>query len=223
MAVNDKRPVILRTVIALLVIGVFAWSTYPLQERDFYQTFLSVLKKADNPEAQKLVENAKALQKQSPDMFDSNALLKAANDKGVLLSDMAKLPAADDNRDSISALRKLTSASIRRGIDLAGGVEFMMELVPDQDFLDRVAAMDAKSKSEASERMTEEFNRYRDLAIEVLRKRLESNHIFESEIAPAGGRFISLKAPITSKDEKSQLKDLKNAAPGWQSAARYWW
>ena len=154
MAVNDKRPVILRTVIALLVIGVFAWSTYPLQERDFYQTFLSVLKKADNPEAQKLVENAKALQKQSPDMFDSNALLKAANDKGVLLSDMAKLPAADDNRDSISALRKLTSASIRRGIDLAGGVEFMMELVPDQDFLDRVAAMDAKSKSEASERMT---------------------------------------------------------------------
>ena len=27
-------------------------------------------------------------------------------------------------------------------------------------------------------------------------------------IAPAGGRFVSLKAPITSKDEKAQLKDL---------------
>ena len=208
MAVNDKRPVILRTVIALIVIGVFTWSTYPLQERDFYQTFLSVLKKADNPDARKLVENAQALQKKSPDMFDSNALLKAANDNGVLLSDLARIPAAEDNRDSISALRKLTSASIRRGIDLAGGVEFMMELVPDQDFLERVGALDAKSKEEASTRMTEEFNRYRDLAIEVLRKRLESNHIFESEIAPAGGRFISLKAPITSKDEKSQLKDL---------------
>ena len=208
MAVNEKRPVILRTVIALIVIGVFAWSTYPLQERDFYQTFLSVLKKADDPAAKKLVESAQNLQKKSPDMFDSNALLKAANDKGVLLSELTTLPAAEDNRDSISALRKLTSASIRRGIDLAGGVEFMMELVPDQDFLDRVAAMDAKSKDEASERMTEEFNRYRDLAIEVLRKRLEANHIFESEIAPAGGRFISLKAPITSKDEKSQLKDL---------------
>jgi len=208
MAVNDKRPVILRTVIALVVIGVFAWSTYPLQERDFYQTFLSVLKKADNPSAKKLVSDAQALQKKSPDMFDSNALLKAANDQGVLLSDLANLPPADDNRDSISALRKLTSASIRRGIDLAGGVEFMMELVPDQDFLNRVGALDSKSKTEASERMTEEFNRYRDLAIEVLRKRLESNHIYESEIAPAGGRFISLKAPITSKDEKSQLKDL---------------
>ena len=208
MAVNDKRPVILRTVIALLVLGVFAWSTYPLQERDFYKTFLSVLKKADDPAAKKLVDNAQALQKKSPDMFDSNALLKAANDSGVLLSDMAKIPAADDNRDSISALRKLTSASIRRGIDLAGGVEFMMELVPDQDFLDRVNAMDSQSKDEASKRMEEEFNRYRDLAIEVLRKRLESNHIFESEIAPAGGRFISLKTPITSKDEKSQLKDL---------------
>ena len=208
MAINEKRPVILRTVIVLLVLGVFAWSTYPLQERDFYQTFMSVLKKADDPAAKKLVDNAQALQKKNPEMFDSNALLKAANDSGVLLSDVAKIPAADDNRDSISALRKLTSASIRRGIDLAGGVEFMMELVPDQDFLERVKAMDSKSKDEAAQRMEEEFNRYRDLAIEVLRKRLESNHIFESEIAPAGGRFISLKAPITSKDEKSQLKDL---------------
>ena len=208
MAINDKRPVILRTIIVLIVIGVFAWSTYPLQERDFYQTFLSVLKKADDPAAKQLVDNAKALQAKSPDMFDSAALLKAANDKGVLLSEVAQIPAADDNRDAISSLRKLTSASIRRGIDLAGGVEFMMELVPDQDFLDRVNNMDAKSKEEANQRMEEEFNRYRDLAIEVLRKRLESNHIYESEIAPAGGRFISLKAPITSKDEKSQLKDL---------------
>jgi len=208
MAINEQRPVILRTVIALLVIGVFAWSTYPLQERDFYQTFLSVLKKADDPAAKQLVDNAKALQAKSPDMFDSAALLKAANDKGVLLSDLSKIPAVEDNRDAVSSLRKLTSASIRRGIDLAGGVEFMMELVPDQDFLDRVNNMDAKSKEEANQRMEEEFNRYRDLAIEVLRKRLESNHIYESEIAPAGGRFISLKAPITSKDEKSQLKDL---------------
>lgn len=208
MAVNEKRPVILRTVIALIVIAVFAWSTYPLQERDFYETFLSVLKTAGNPEGSKLVNDAKALQAKSPDMFDSNALLSAANTNGVLLSDLAAIPAAEDNRDAISSLRKLTSASIRRGIDLAGGVEFMMELVPDQDFLDRVGALDAKSKEEANTRMDEEFNRYRDLAIEVLRKRLESNHIYESEIAPAGGRFISLKAPITSKDEKSQLKDL---------------
>ena len=73
MAVNDKRPVILRTVIALIVIGVFAWSTYPLQERDFYQTFLSVLKKADDPEAKKLVESAQNLQKKSPDMFATTA------------------------------------------------------------------------------------------------------------------------------------------------------
>lgn len=208
MAINEKRPVVLRTVIALIVIAVFAWSTYPLQERDFYQTFLSVLKKADDPAAKNLVEEAKKIQKTSPDMFDSNALLKAANDKGVLLSELTTLPPADDNRDAISSLRKLTSASIRRGIDLAGGVEFMMELVPDQEFIDRVNAMGSEDKKEAGERVEEEFNRYRDLAIEVLRKRLESHHIFESEISPAGGKFISLKAPVTSKEEKSQLKNL---------------
>ncbi len=208
MAVNEKRPVLLRTVIALIVIGVFAWSTYPLRERNFYDTFLSILKTPGDPAGRKLVEDAQELQRKSPEMFSSNALLSAANANGVLLSDVSKLPKADDNRDAISSLRKLTSASIRRGIDLAGGVEFMMELVPDQDFLDRVAAAGSESKDEANERMDSEFNRYRDLAIEVLRKRLEANHIFESEIAPAGGRFISLKAPITSKDEKSQLKDL---------------
>lgn len=208
MAANDKRPVLLRTMIALIVIGVFAYSTYPLQEKDFYETFLTTLKEAGNPAAQKLVENARTRQTRDPELFASNALLAAANDDGVLLTDLLNIPKADDNRDAISALRKKGSASIRRGIDLNGGVEFMMELVPDQDFLERAAASGKESEAEAGERMGKEFNRYRDLAIEVLRKRLESHRIFESEISPAGGRFISLKAPITSKDEKSQLKDL---------------
>ena len=216
MPMQDKRPVLLRTIIVLVVIGVFAYSTYPLQERNFYETFLTALKKADTPEtgrkiadeAQALVDDARARQTKDPSLFDSNALLAAANDKGVLLTDLVNIPPADDNRDAISALRKKGSASIRRGIDLNGGVEFMMELVPDQDFLERVASTGKESQAEAQERMDSEFNHYRDLAIEVLRKRLESHHIFESEIAPAGGRFVSLKAPITSKDEKSQLKDL---------------
>ena len=213
---QEKRPVLLRTVIALIVIGVFAFSTYPLQERNFYDTFLATLKKAGDPAqqstiadgARKLVNDAKTRQAKDPSLFDSNALLAAANDEGVLLSDLLNIPPADDNRDAISVLRKKGSASIRRGIDLNGGVEFMMELVPDQDFLNRVAATGKESEAEANERMDKEFDHYRDLAIEVLRKRLESNRIFESEIAPAGGRFVSLKAPITSKDEKSQLKDL---------------
>ena len=71
MAINEKRPVILRTVMALLVIGIFAWSTYPLQERDFYTTFMSVLKKPNDPQAQSLVNKAKELQKESPVLFDA--------------------------------------------------------------------------------------------------------------------------------------------------------
>ncbi|MBE6369422.1 MAG: protein translocase subunit SecD [Lentisphaerae bacterium] len=198
MAINDKRPVILRTVIAIIVIGVFAWSTYPLQERDFYKTFLSVLKNPDDVQGKKLVDEAQQLQKASPDLFDTNALLQAANKNGVLLSDITKIPPADHNADAISSLRKLTSASIRRGIDLAGGVEFMLKLVEDK-------SLRAEDSGELS---TEEFNRYRDLAIEVLRKRLEKEHIYETEIAPAGSDFISLKAPITSKSEKAKLQNL---------------
>ncbi len=196
MAINEKRPVILRTVIALLVIGIFAWSTYPLQERDFYTTFMSVLKKPNDPQAQALVDKAKAIQNESPDVFDAKALMTAADDNGVLLSEIANIPEADNNGDAVSSLRKLTSASIRRGIDLAGGVEFTLRLVQDNE------------DASVQEMSAEDFNSYRDLAIEVLRKRLENNKIFESEIAPAGDRLISLKVPITSKSEKMQLQNL---------------
>ena len=39
----NKKPVILRSVFALLVLGVFIFSMYPLQERDFYDTFKELL------------------------------------------------------------------------------------------------------------------------------------------------------------------------------------
>ena len=109
MPMQEKRPVLLRTIIVLVVIGVFAYSTYPLQERNFYETFLSALKKADKPEAgqkiaaeaQSLVDDARARQAKDPSLFDSNALLAAANDKGVLLTDLVNIPPADDNRVDI--------------------------------------------------------------------------------------------------------------------------
>ncbi|MBQ9803699.1 MAG: protein translocase subunit SecD, partial [Lentisphaeria bacterium] len=140
-----------------------------------------------------LIEDAKKLQQQDPELFDAKALVMAADNKGVMISEIAKLPdEASNNADAASSLRKLTSASIRRGIDLAGGVEFTLRLEQDAD----------------AEISDDEFDRYRDVAIEILRKRLENNKIFESEIAPAGSKLISLKVPITSKSEKMQLQQL---------------
>ena len=41
----DKRPVILRTLITLVVVAVFASAIHPLFERDYYVTFLGLLVK----------------------------------------------------------------------------------------------------------------------------------------------------------------------------------
>ena len=99
----------------------------------------------------------------------------------------------------IAHARKLSAGSIRLGIDLNGGAEFLLELEPNE------TGSDAAKKRKDIE---ENFERYRDVAIETLRTRLESENIFESEISPAGGNLISLRVPIVSKEEKSRLERL---------------
>lgn len=206
----NKKPIILRTIIAAVVILVFALSMIPLAERPFYDTFKSMVKK-DTAVADALINDAKAIQEKNADIYPSQALLTAATNKGVEMKKMiAENKNIEDNRDVIGAIRKNAASSIRLGLDLAGGVEFMIELVPDEDFLKKLDTIkdDENTKVETRERMENEFSRYRDMAIEILRKRLEANKIFESEIAPSGSRYISLKAPIVSKDEKVQLLNL---------------
>ena len=201
MALNEKQPILLRTVLAVIVIAVFAWSIHPLQERDFYATFMSLLKNPADAQGKKLVDKAKSIQaeaaKENKEIFSPQALSEAAKSEGVMLADVANIKDADTNDDAVNSVRKLSSASIRRGIDLAGGVEFTLRLQPQTD---------ADGKAQAF--TAEEFNHYRDVAIEVLRKRLENEKIFESEIAPAGGDLISLKVPITSQAEKKKLQNL---------------
>ena len=176
MALNEKQPILLRTVLAVIVIAVFAWSIHPLQERDFYATFMSLLKNPADAQGKKLVDKAKSIQaeaaKENKEIFSPQALSEAAKSEGVMLADVANIKDADTNDDAVNSVRKLSSASIRRGIDLAGGVEFTLRLQPQTD-----------ANGKMQEFTAEEFNRYRDVAIEVLRKRLENEKIFESEIS----------------------------------------
>ena len=205
----NKRPWMLRTAIAVIVILVFVCSMYPLTQRDFYETFRKLLADPKDPVAEQLIQDAKAMQAKNPELFASQALLAATEAKGIVLKDHLKDKSLADNRDVMSRIRKDASSSIRLGLDLNGGVEFMLQLIPDQEFLDRLGK-DAGGKDRAAveERMTSEFNRYRDIAIEILRKRLEGQKIYEAEISPSGDRYVSIKAPIVAKDEKVKLLNL---------------
>ena len=209
----NKRPILLRTILFLAIILIFFSEISPLKPLDFYDTFKSLLKTPDNPTAVKLIEEAKAAQKEDKNIYDSIALLDAADKSGIELKDLidAKGNKLEVNRDVIALIRQKASSSIRLGLDLNGGVEFLLELVPDADFLKTVREDSAKNKDsveDAKKRLEDRFQYYRDLAIETLRARMESQKIFEAEISPAGGHYVSLKVPVVSSDEKQKLLEL---------------
>ena len=103
----NKKPLILRTLITLVVVLVFAAAMYPLTERDYYDVFRSMLKNPDDPVAAELIAEAKRLENADPNnkLFQSQALLDAADNKGVSLKEMVKEDGLQHNKDVISAIR----------------------------------------------------------------------------------------------------------------------
>ncbi len=195
----------LRTFLVLGVIAVFACAIHPLKPLDFYETFTASLKAdADAKKVESVIAHARAVQKQRADLYPAAAVLASADAQNIELKELTVFEQAFDNSEVVSNIRKRASSSIRLGLDLNGGVEFVLDLKPDYAAL----AASGVSYDEAQKKLKENFREYRDLAMEALRKRLESQNIFESEIAPFAATALSLKAPIVSKDEKDKLQKL---------------
>lgn len=204
----SKKPVLWRTLFTAVIVLIFALSIYPLTPPDFYKTLNGMITyKGDKETIEKdkaLIDNviklAKEKQVADKSIYPSIALDLALIEKGVDLTHFIKGKNVNNNKDVISMVRKNASSSIRLGLDLNGGAEFLLELIPDKE-----VDADGKSKAETAEK---NFDRYRDIAIEILRNRLEGQNIYETEISPAGSKFISLRVPIVSKDEKVKLENI---------------
>ena len=192
----ERGSLIFRTVVVAIVVTVFAWSMHPLVQRDYYEVFESVVADGHIARAEQLVDAARSLQDERKELYPSQALeiVSGADD----LTKMVKVRGDfQDNRDVLSMVRKRASSSIRLGLDLNGGVEFILEL-QQLDNLDPDTVREIENN----------FKRYLDVAREILRKRLEADKIFEAEIAVSGERNIVLRAPVVSKDEKAKLLNL---------------
>ena len=167
----------LRTFIVLGVIAVFAYAMHPLAPQDFYKVFRTVLKDdMSKLQGEKLIADAQKLQ-QKDKSNPAAALLKAAEKKDVDLQSLTTIDGVSDNSEVISRVRQRASGSIRLGLDLNGGVEFILGLQPDSDAL----AAAGVSQEEANRKLSENFNEYRDLAMEALRKRLEKQNILKAK------------------------------------------
>ena len=193
----EKRPVLLRTLLCLVVIAIFSYAMYPLAPRDYFETFTSLLKDKKDPKAAELIKDAKKRMKENPDLFESQALQAAADESNVNLVPMVKGKDLQNNADVMSLIRKKASSKIRLGLDLHGGVEFYLKMVPDKN-----------RSAEEQEEIKNDFDRHRDAAIEQLRSRLEQMRIFEAEFAPSGSEHIVLRAPIVTNDEKAKLRNV---------------
>lgn len=194
----------IRTAIVLIVIAVFALAIHPLTPRDFYQTLRKTINAGDAAGIEEMIADAQRRQQERPDLLPAAAMLEAADAAGVELKTLTGMTEAVDNSDVIGMVRKRASSSIRLGLDLNGGVEFVLNLIPDGEAL----AAGGFTPAEAERRVRENFSEYRDLAMEALRRRLESQNIHETEITPFGSRGLSLKAPLVSRDEKDKLRKL---------------
>ena len=86
----NKKPVILRSVFALLVLGVFLFSMYPLGQRDFYDTFREILSDPSSKVASELIEAAKAKYAKGEAPSNSAALEVVAAEKGIQLPSLVK-------------------------------------------------------------------------------------------------------------------------------------
>ena len=198
----ERGSLIFRTVVVVIVAAVFGWSMHPLVQRDYYKTFLSMVgDESKLAEAKQLVDSAQKLQEEDRELYPSQALERVS--QTVDLTKMVKARGdLQNNRDVLSMVRKKASSSIRLGLDLNGGVEFYLKL-EELDNLDADKKQDVKNN----------FKRYREVAIETLRKRLEAKNIFEAEVAEYGEKGIALRAPIVAKDEKLELlKVIKTSA-----------
>ena len=193
----ERGSLIFRTIVVAVVVTVFGLSMHPLVERDYYETFLSLTGSGKyGAAARKLVDDARKLQEKDRELYPSQALDKAAQHTNLI--PMIN-PKGDfqNNRDVLSEVRKRASSSIRRGLDLNGGVEFYLKL-------EKLKNLEPQKLKD----IEDNFERYRDVAIEILRKRLEAEKIFEAEIAPSGSSHVALRAPVVAKDEKVKLLNL---------------
>ena len=205
---NSKSTFAIYCVFALAVIGVFVAAMFPLKQSDFYETFSKLLADPADPTIQQVVERAKALQQEDKIkyLYPSTALEAAAREIRMPSEDgssaysvdlvhfvkpnIVKAQKLQNNGDVISLVRKNASGAIRLGIDLNGGAEFLLHLQADE-------------KAQGAQ-----FETFRDNAIETLRKRLEAQNYFETEISPAGQEFVSVRVPSVNSDDRANLEKL---------------
>ena len=129
-----NKPVLTRIIIVLIIIVIFAWSMFPLHQQNFYKVLASLSN--NSPDIAKVIGLAEKKQAQDPNLYPSVAIDEAAKELNV---DMANYLNAKDvltNADVLRFVRSKCASSIKLGLDLNGGTEFIVSVVPNKPVSD---------------------------------------------------------------------------------------
>ncbi|MCF7791309.1 MAG: protein translocase subunit SecD [Victivallales bacterium] len=181
-----KKPVIARIIITVIVLAVFGYSMFPLQPKSYYNTLLKLTK--NNPEIVQLVKEAKKLEEKD-NLYPGRAIELAAEKKHINLSKYTDIPNAITNKDVIRTVRSKSASSIKLGLDLNGGTEFDVSVIPDKE-------------------NTVPITKLRDRVMQILRNRINKSGLVEPEIAAQGSNRITLKIPVSTEAQKKEYKKL---------------
>lgn len=191
-----NKPVLARIIIVLIVIAIFAWSMFPLHQQNFYKVLASVSN--NSPNIVKVIELAQKKQAQDPNLYPSVAVDEAAKELNIDMANYLNIKDVLTNADVLRFVRSKCASSIKLGLDLNGGTEFDVSVVPNK----------ATTDSEKAALQGVSIPQLRDRVMEILRNRINKSGLVEPEIAAEGANRISIKIPVSTEEQKKEYMKL---------------
>ncbi|HBM14879.1 MAG TPA: protein translocase subunit SecDF [Lentisphaeria bacterium] len=191
-----NKPVLTRIIIVLIVIAIFAWSMFPLHQQNFYKVLSELAD--NNPNIVKVIDLAKEKQAHDPNLYESVAVDEAAKELNIDMADYLAVKDVLTNADVLRYVRSKCASSIKLGLDLNGGTEFDVSVIPNKPANDADKA--------AIEGIT--ISELRNRVMEILRNRINKSGLVEPEIAAEGSSRISLKIPVSTEEQKKEYMKL---------------
>jgi SecD/SecF fusion protein len=183
-----------------LIVFLIAWSAfeiYPPTSRDLIEYFAGQVKSGKGDAAfLNIVKDAKAMQKKDPGLEHEFDQLRAAIGTNNI-QPYFNIDVHDEENPTYAILNQLqqqASGKIKLGLDLQGGIQFMVQLRTD-----RITAENGTNTPKTTTDREAELKRLTDQAVEVLRKRVDRLGVAEPVIQPAGPGMISIQLPGLSQ------------------------
>jgi len=167
---------------------------FPLQPLNFYKTLQSVTH--NSPQVERVIKLAEEKQAKDKNLYPQMAIDQAADELNINLAKYVTIPNVVTNQDVLRIVRSKSASSIKLGLDLNGGTEFDVSVVPNKP-------------EKGKEKTTQvPIGKLRNRVMEILRNRINKSGLVEPEIAAEGDSRISIKIPVSTEAQKKEYKKL---------------